>query len=138
MYFTGLTIEPISTNLCLQSQTIETTWAKITAADSHTSNAILAPDHQLTGDLFLAANEAVGVEHGISQAITLTATVYTFSVWLQKQDYDFCFLRNRTIANGVCWFNLTTGAVATKQAGITAARVEAWKGSNTWFRLSIT
>lgn len=130
--------EPSVSNLALQSQTLGTTWTPITVGDNVLADQFAGADLTQTGDNVDGDNTAPA-EHGLRQAITLTAATHTYSVWARAGSQGFVALRNNTIANGAAWFNLTTctsgtcvigescaAAVGTVQAGVTRASAERW------------
>lgn len=130
--------EPSVSNLALQSQTLGTTWTAITTGDNVLADAFAGADLTLTGDNVDGDNTAPA-EHGLRQAITLTAATHTFSAWARSGSQTRVALRNQTIANGAAWFDLTTctsgtctigescaAAVGTVQAGVTRASAERW------------
>lgn len=79
----GLLIEEARTNLCLQSETLGTTWTVSNAADMNavTANQYVAPDGVTTMDLLQPKNTTA--VHSLNQAITFAASVHTFSCYLR-------------------------------------------------------
>lgn len=133
--FAGYMNEPAVSNIALQSQTLGTTWAAITAGDNVLADAWAGADLTTTGD-DIDGNNSAG-EHGLRQGITLTAATHTFSTWAKPGAQSFVALRNATIANGTAWFDLTacaactigedcTAAVKTTQAGVIQAAASRW------------
>jgi hypothetical protein len=133
----GYLSEPASTNLALQSQTLGTTWTAITAGDNVLADAFAGADLTTTGDNVVGNNSAA--EHGLRQAITVTAATHTFSAWARAGSQNFAVLRNATVANGAAWFDVATctsascvigedcaAAVDTVQAGVIQARAQRW------------
>lgn len=131
----GYLSEPAVSNLALQSQTLGTTWTAITVGDNVLADAFAGADLSTTGDNIDGNNSAA--EHGLRQAITLTAATHTFSAWARAGSQNFVALRNNTIATGAAWFNLSTcstctvgqdcaAAVGTVQAGVTQATASRW------------
>lgn len=129
----GYMSEPAVSNIALQSQTLGTTWAAITAGDNVLADAFAGADLTTTGD-DIDGNNSTG-EHGLRQSITLTAATHSFSVWAKAGSQNFVALRNATIANGTAWFDIATctsascvvgedcaAAVDTVQAGVIQAR----------------
>ena len=132
---TGWLDEIASTNIALQSQTLEATWTPITVGDNVLTNAYAGADLTVTGDNIDGA-DVLG-EHGLRQSITLTAVTHTFSAWARAGEQSFVALRNNTIANGTAWFDVATctsasctigedcaAAVGTVQAGVSRASAE--------------
>jgi hypothetical protein len=131
----GYMSEPAVSNIALQSQTLGTTWAAITVGDNVLADAFAGADLTVTGD-DIDGNNSLG-EHGLRQAITLTAATHTFSAWARAGAQTFVALRDNTIANGAAWFDLTAcatctvgqdcaAAVGTVQAGVTQATASRW------------
>jgi hypothetical protein len=133
----GLMSEPAVSNIALQSQTLGTTWAAITVGDNVLADAYAGADLTTTGDNIDGNNS--NAEHGLRQAITVTAATHTFSAWAKTGTQNFVALRNATIANGVAWFDVAactssscvvgedcTAAVDTVQAGVSRASAERW------------
>lgn len=131
----GYLSEPAVSNIALQSQTLQTTWAAITAGDNVLTDAYAGADLTTTGDNIDGNNS--NAEHGLRQSITVTGGSYTFSVWAKTGTQNFVALRNATIANGTAWFDVATctsssctigedcaSAVGTVQAGVTRASAE--------------
>ncbi|MFZ9959215.1 MAG: phage head spike fiber domain-containing protein [Candidatus Limnocylindrus sp.] len=131
----GYLSEPAVSNIALQSQTLGTTWAAITAGDNVLANTFAGADLTTTGDNIDGDNSSA--EHGLRQNITVTATSYTFSAWARAGSQSWVALRNNTVANGAAWFDLTTctssscvigedcaSAVGTTQAGVARASAE--------------
>lgn len=133
----GYLSEPAVSNIALQSQTLGTTWTAITVGDNVLADAYAGADLTVTGDN-IDGNNSLG-EHGLRQAITLTAATHTFSAWARAGAQNFVALRDNTIVSGTAWFNLTTctsascvvgqdcpAAVGTVQAGVSRASAERW------------
>ena len=124
-------IEKVRTNLVLQSETFETTWAAQTA--TITSNATTAPNGTLTADKLVAAVGAgTAVQHRVDQTPTTAAGNNTYSVYAKKGEIEFIFFR---IGLSGAMFNLNNGAISNISAGIVASSVDAGNG---WYRLIIT
>ena len=131
----GYMSEPSVSNIALQSQTLGTTWAAITVGDNVLADAFAGADLSTTGDNVDGNNS--NAEHGLRQAITLTAATHTMSAWAKTGSQNFVALRNATIANGAAWFDVATctsssctigedcaAAVGTVQAGVSRASAE--------------
>lgn len=117
----GAVQEAQSTNLCLQSQAFDNaSWTKVASTISADGRA--APDGSTTADGIIGS--AATVQHGATQAVTLTAAGYLASFFVEAGNQTHCFIENATIATGRVWFNLSTGAVGTKEAGIIEALIE--------------
>lgn len=109
------------TNLCLQSQNLATTWAEEDAGDTTAATTLTA--------------DATDGNHGVTQAINLTAVVHTLSAEAEPGAKTWLYLSDDTVANCTAYFNLATGAVGTVGAGCTA-KVVGKRGSK--YRCSIT
>lgn len=80
----GWLLEGASTNICLQSEDLSTTWANTRSSDS--SDATTAPDGATTADK-LVEDATASNTHFISQTVTITANqTYTFSVFLKASE----------------------------------------------------
>lgn len=110
-------------NLALQSEAFDdAAWTKTNGAISPNIGA--TPFGTTTADVFVgAAGSAI---HGVQQTITLTAATYTWSTWVSASAQSIIYLQNSTIANGNCWFNLSSKTILTQQAGIIDAIIEDW------------
>jgi hypothetical protein len=129
---TGYLAEPQSTNLAVQSQAFGTTWAQIDAGDSAVDGTA-APDETLSGDGVVA--DATDGQHGVTQAITITAAAYTLSVWAKAGTQGHVYLSDDTVATADAYFDLDPCAAGTVGAGATAAAASYGSG---WCRVSIT
>lgn len=131
----GYLSEPAASNIALQSQTLGTTWTAITAGDNVLADAFAGADLSVTGDNIDGNNS--NAEHGLRQAITVTAATHTFSAWAKTGSQNFVALRNATVADGAAWFDVATctssscvvgedcaAAVDTVQAGVSRASAE--------------
>lgn len=129
----GLLSETTQTNLCLQSEALGTTWAVVDAGDTISSNAIVAPNLNLAADGIIG--DSTDGQHGVTQAATLTAVSYVFSVFLKAGDKTWGYISNNTVTNAFAYFNLSTGVIGTKGAGASQAHIENW--GNGWYRCAI-
>jgi hypothetical protein len=118
----GIFLEGSSTNYCLQSQTLGTTWTQ-TALTSVSSDGAVAPDGTTTMDG--SVGTAVDTQHGFSQAVTTTAAKWTFSIYATAGDKNWIYLSNSTIANAYAYFDIVAGRVGTVGAGATG-RMYQW------------
>lgn len=135
----GYLSEPQTTNLALQSQTLGTTWAPISAGDNVLANTWTPADvlGGATGDEIDGDDAAGDAEHGLRQSITLAAVSNTLSAWAISGEVNYALLRDSTVANTATWFDLLTcfacpvgedcpGAVGTTGSAVTQARAENW------------
>lgn len=118
----GLLVEEARTNLCLQSQTFQTTWSAVAA--NVTTNSTTAPDGASTADT-LVPTTALS-QHRLDQTTTIAATAHAFSVYAKTAGYGFLWIRVGSLG-GV--FNLSTGAVtglAGSASGSTTLMGDGW------------
>lgn len=132
---TAFVVEQTKTELALQTRDVATTWAELDSGDTQSLNAIASPAE---GDSLADGNIADSTDgiHGFSQAVTLTASAYTLSVYAKAGNQAWAYLDNTTVANATGYFNLSTCATGTKGAGATELLVEDL--GNGWCRLSMT
>lgn len=135
----GLLIEDAATNLCLQSQTLDSaSWTKVNV--TVTADAITAPDGTLTADELI--ENAAAAAHGASIANVATlvpvGTIYTQSVYVKAgvgtRRCQFIFAGSAYIgiyAN----FNFQTETLVLG-TGIISGRVD--KCPNGWYRITIS
>jgi len=107
----GVRLEETRTNAALQSQTLGTTWAKITAGDVVTDNAGVGPDG--TSALEALAGDATDAIHGFSQAVTMTATKWWLHTFARAGDRDWLYVDVSSIANVTGYFRISTAAKGT-------------------------
>jgi hypothetical protein len=116
--FKGYLSEPSAENKCLQSEDMSTTWAKVNAGDTISSNSAAGPDGETSFDGIVS--DATDTQHGFSQSITLTADSWTFSKFMKAGDRDWGYLDVSTISNAYAYFDLSARAVGTVGAAATA------------------
>jgi hypothetical protein len=128
----GLLIEESRSNLILQSEDFDTTWAE-TRATLLLNNRI-SPAGTLTSDGLLATTD--NDTHFTLQTFTGTAASHTFSVYAKTSGLNHVALRlfNGTSQVGLAYYNLSTGATGTVTAG-TASIVSVGNG---WYRCVLT
>jgi hypothetical protein len=128
----GLLIEEQRSNLILQSEDFDTTWAE-TRATLLLNNRI-SPAGTLTSDGLLATTD--NDTHFTLQTFTGTAASHTFSVYAKASGLNHVALRlfNGTSQVGLAYYNLSTGATGTVTAG-TASIVSVGNG---WYRCVLT
>lgn len=117
--------ERTNTNLILQSEAFNTTWVKLTAADTTNANPGTRGPNQRTNevDWVQAAADVVGLEHGFRQtSVALTAAkTYNFSVYVARiadDGINWVWLRDNTVANAHAFFNTQYCYVGTTGAGL--------------------
>lgn len=128
-----LLLEPQRTNLALYSEQFNNaSWTK-GAQLSVTANSGTSPDGTASADLIYAnANSSNCV---IFNGVTTTvSTVYTSSLFVKASGKSWVFIRG--INDGVgAYFNVSTGALGTVQAGVTATITNYGNG---WYRCTVT
>jgi len=141
--YKGLLVEPAATNICKQSEDINTTWTASTATPTQSTEE--TPDGDTTNKYIkLVDNGSNPTGTGfvvLGQAITVVAsTKYTASVFLKKDGLNWAQLQALD-TGGVDddpnqFFDLDNGVLGTGTAGIQDATIEAYP--NDWYRCSIT
>ena len=133
--YKGLLVEPASTNICLQSEDFGTTWNNDRLNTTSWLDQETAPDGNTTADKLIQASGQT-IAGYVIQTITLSASVYTFSVFAKKGTRNFIRLvTNATGSNLGAWFNTDAGTVGTEESGMTG---DIREYPNGWYRLSIT
>jgi hypothetical protein len=133
----GLLVEEARTNNHLRSEDVPN-WGTPQNA-TVTANAAIAPDGTTTADA-LIENTATA-EHFISAGSFnfsyVSGTVYTRSCWLKSAGRTFgtLYFPAAAFTNRIGVFNLSTGTVASADAGVTASITPYPNG---WYRCSIT
>jgi hypothetical protein len=130
----GLLVEEQRTNSLTYSEDFtNAAWVPLLAAV--TGNAIAAPDGATTADKLVSNNASQGqITHTVAMA---ASTVFTYSVFAKKAEWDFLLLRfrgNDGVDSGA-YFNLTSGSAGTVESGNTAT-IQAF--ANGWYRCSIS
>jgi len=141
--YKGLLVEPAATNICLQSEDINTTWSP-SGNTTRTANNTTAPDGNSTADKLGDDNTGGGATGSVivGQAITVSGgTKYTASVFLKKSGLNWARLQafgagSVGDANPNQFVDLDNGVLGTGNAGIDDATIEAYP--NDWYRCSIT
>lgn len=130
--YQGYFSEGSRTNICLQSEDLSTTWSNTRSSES--VNATTAPDGTNTADKLVEDNTAAN-NHFVSQAITYTNAVHSYSVWLKAGERTWARLDmfDGTTTVSV-YFNLSTGAVGTASSGSGATT----QYPNGWWRCMVT
>ena len=111
----GFLIEEQRTNICLQSEDLDTTWSE-TRATLALNNRV-SPAGTLTVDTLIASTD--NNTHFTTQTFTGTAASYTFSVYAKASGLSHVALRlyNGSSQVGLAYYNLSTGATGTVTAG---------------------
>ena len=142
--YKGLLVEPASTNICLQSEDINTTWNSINVTPTQSTEE--TPDGDTTNKYIklVDVNTGGGATGNVyvRQIITVVAsTKYTASVFLKKDGLNWARLQaigtgGSPDANPSQYFDLDNGVLGTGSAGIEDATIEEYP--NNWYRCSIT
>ena len=129
----GLLIEEQRTNVCLQSNTFNTTWATLDGAVI--ANAGTSPDG--TNNAWKLTELAITTaSHGIYQTITIPGGSCTLSIFAKAGERSWLqFVAYNSTTNYFTWFNLANGTIGTNAAGNTATITPVGNG---WYRCSIT
>lgn len=108
-------------------------WTKTNA--TVTANAAVAPDGTTTADKLIVNN---GATNGRPQqaVTTANATVYTVSCYAKAAEWGFIRFRIAEDLAQSVWFDLTAGAVGTREAGWSSASIQSV--GNGWYRCSAT
>lgn len=140
--YKGLLVEPASTNICLQSEDINTTWSPGNATPTQSTEE--TPDGDTTNKYIkLIDDGSTGASPVyVLQTITVSgSTKYTASVFLKQDQLNWAALEANGAgsvgnANPIQYFDLDNGVTGTGNAGIDDATIEAYP--NDWYRCSIT
>ena len=132
-YYDGKTVAKAEENLLLQSQTFDgANWLKLNA--TVTADAGVAPDGTSTADK-IAETAATGF-HGPIQPLTgYVGQTVTFSVYLKAVERTWALVWFDADSAGA-YYDLSTGALGTVSAGVTASPGVAV--GNGWYRCAIT
>lgn len=123
------------TNLLLQSNTFNTTWAQVNV--TVTPNAAQSPDDAANGSTLLINSAGAALIQG-SQSFAAGSTL-TVSIFAKKNASNFLrFELGNTVS---CWFNLNTGTTGTNQSGsgnvlFSAKSIQQYP--NGWYRCFLT
>jgi hypothetical protein len=130
----GLRVHGAGTNLVRASEAFDdAAWTKTNS--TITANSAVAPDGTMTADKIVenTANAAHGVTPG-STSVT-SGTSYTQTVFAKAGERTWLRIGQNSTADslvqGFAWFNLSSGAVGTVQAGVTATITAL---ANGWYR----
>ena len=124
-------IQKVRTNLVLQSETFNTTWAVngIVITANTAANPLTGTT---TADTITA--DAANNFHYINQSITYAAGEVTVSVYVKANGYTW-FLIDSSITDAFGYYNITTGVVGTKGSACTTSITDVGSG---WYRCSVT
>jgi hypothetical protein len=113
----GLLVEEARTNLLVRSEEFnDASWNSISGARTVTANSIAAPDGSTTADTITA--DGTSNAHFVSQAVTLSAVSYSFSVFAKAGTETVLAIRAFSAFGGAfVIFNLSTGVVSSFGSG---------------------
>lgn len=133
----GLLIEESRTNLCLQSEDMNSaTWGKVNGTISN--NFGTSPDGTTNADKFVEDSALTGKYFRQANLVTIAnGTVYTWSVYAKADGRNFCSVQGDTSSGflGTASFDLLNGTVGAVTAGATATIQSVGNG---WYRLAVT
>jgi len=142
--YKGLLVEPAATNICLQSEDINTTWLNLNATPTQSTEE--TPDGDTTNKYIKLVDDGSNPTGTGSVFVYRTITVsggtkYTASAFLKKSGLNWA--RLQADGAGVVgdaspnqFFDLDNGVLGSGSAGIQDATIEAYP--NDWYRCSIT
>jgi hypothetical protein len=134
---TGFLTEPSTTNLALQSETIDNaSWSKTNVAV--TADAVTAPNGFTTGDAIIGS--AVGGAHFVAQNVTLSAAVHTWSAWVKAgtgTGNKAVLLSEAVASNGAC-FKLSDCTKIANFAASTPTETFAESWGDGWCRVGFS
>jgi hypothetical protein len=126
----GYFSESTTTNLALRSQDLSATWAKNDAGD--TIGGSVVDPQEATSTVSGIIGDSTDGNHGVSQAITVTATAYSFSAYFQAGTQSWARLLNATTGSSL-YCNLSGSG----SLGATASTIKTWidrLGTTNWYR----
>lgn len=135
----GLYVEGTNTNLFLQSQTFQTTWATFNV--TVTADTTSAPDGTSTADTITESNDGSPADHYIDQSVTTTNGAYILSVYAKTNGRDILVdMSDGSTGDAAFWVNLTTGVATQYTIG---SGVGSWTNiscsvqalANNWYRI---
>ena len=137
----GLLIEGASTNKCLQSEDLSTTW---TMANGSIGGSVTTPDGTTNTKCGIIGN-AVDTSHVVYQYIASTAKTFSLSVFVKPGDKDWCVLSLQyrdstptTIGYSQCYFNVSTGSIGSTNNSNATQTSKITELANGWYKCEIT
>ena len=129
-------LEPQATNLMPYSEAFSA-WSALRATVS--SNAITAPDGNLTADK-VVMDATAGISHYVYRSVSfVSGTAYTVSLYAKKSELKWFVIAfdptNGVFASDNTYFNLDTGEVGSTDADVTASIEDMGNG---WYRCRAT
>jgi hypothetical protein len=117
--FKGYLSEDSISNLMYSNSKSFQSWSK-RAEDTVSTDQVADPAGNITLDAMIA--DATDTVHYFSEAQSLSASSqYTYSMIMKAGNKDWGYLDSTTLTNISCYFNLSTGVVGTKGAGVDAS-----------------
>lgn len=132
----GLLVEDTRTNLQIQSQNFSGYALENVTLGSTTNTA---PDGTSTATKVI--EDSGSVAHDVSQAISLSAAIYTWSIYAKADGRGFAFLQACADASNryALIVNLSTGATSNNTLGSVSNAASAVETlGNGWYRLQVT
>ena len=137
--YKGLLVEPAATNLCLQSEDINTTWTPFQSTPTQSTEE--TPDGDTSSKYIKLVDDGGGGTGivAVYQSIAVSAgTKYTASAFLKADGLDWAVLNARDYdgtTDGYQFFDLSTGSLGTA-SNLDDSSIEAYP--NGWYFCSIT
>ena len=129
-----LLMEPLATNICLQSNNFtNVNWIKTFSA-TITANSATSPDGTNNASLLAVGTSAFS---GIYYTISGSSNQYTTSIFAKKGTFNFLYFVDVTGTTTVAWFNLNNGTVGTVAIGYTA-RISESEYKNGWYLCEVS
>jgi len=102
------------------------------------ADAATAPDGTVTADKLYIPTVETNTCQVTTNVTAANSTVYTYSVFAKMDGARWCSiaLQSAFVSNGRAWFDLQSGVVGTKQAGLTSSSITAY--ADGWYRISVT
>jgi hypothetical protein len=137
--YKGLLVEPASTNICKQSENINTTWIQTNATPTAVNDE--TPDGDTSSKFIKLVDDGGGGtgQVRVRQNISISViTKYTFSVFLKADQLTFAaFQVNDGTSFYSQYYGLSgAGSLGTASAGVDDSTIE--KYPNDWYRCTIT
>ena len=138
--YKGLLVEPAETNICKQSEDINTTWTPSNSTPTQSTEE--TPDGDTSSKYIKLVDDGGGGTGSVIvfQTITVLAnTKYTASVFLKADQLSFArvdALDYDGVTDGIQYFGLSGAGTKGTATGLDDSKIEAYP--NGWYRCSIT
>jgi hypothetical protein len=130
-----LLLEGQRTNLFTFSENFDNAaWTK--SNSTITANATTSPDGYVNADKLIGNAGTFSPLTSRNTGGVTAGAGYTLSVFAKKSGYNFIYLQEASVGNGIAWFNLENGTVGTKQIDISSSKITDY--GNGWYRCEIT